>query len=136
MASLVERDRSWIRTIGRYVLTLEKGIRSKIYLAIHWYSKAKSKYMNDYDLPKNCQWIVLAGEKIPLGLMKMLSKLWWKYRHKIHTWRPLGLVKMLSKHDENIVIGYTLEVYVEYLNQLHGANNALAFLPERMRIKK
>ena len=43
---------------------------------------------------------------------------------------------MLSKYDENIVIGYTLEVYVEYFNQLHGPNNALAFLPERMRIKK
>ena len=34
------------------LLMVEKGIRGGIYHAIHWYVKANSKYMKDYDKNK------------------------------------------------------------------------------------
>ena len=35
------------------LLMVEKGIRGGICNAIHWYEKAKNKYMKDYDKNKN-----------------------------------------------------------------------------------
>ena len=34
------------------LLMAEKGIRGKIYHAMHWYTKANNEYMKDYDKNK------------------------------------------------------------------------------------
>ena len=34
------------------LLIVEKGIRGKIYHAMHWYTKANNEYMKDYDKNK------------------------------------------------------------------------------------
>ena len=36
-------------------LMVEKGVRGRIYQAIHRYAKANSKYMKDYNKKKNNQ---------------------------------------------------------------------------------
>ena len=113
---------------------LEKGIRGGICHAIHRYAKANHKYMKDYDKNNESSCLMYLDAKNLYG---------WAISQKLPE-DGFNLEKNISKFNEEFIKnyyeksdkGYILEVDVKYPKKLHNLHNDLAFLPERMKIKK
>ena len=116
------------------LLIREKGMRGEASHAVHWYTKADNKNMQNYYKNK-----------------KPSSLKYWNV-HNLDGWamykkflvNDLKWVTDISEFNENVIEGYNdesdeqcfLEVDVQYPGNFHNLHNNLPFLPEKMEIKK
>ena len=116
------------------LLIREKGMRGEASHAVHWYTKADNKNMQNYYKNK-----------------KPSSLKYWNV-HNLDGWamykkflvNDLKWVIDISEFNENVIEGYNdesdeqyfLEVDVQYPGNFHNLHNNLPFLPKKMEIKK
>ena len=114
------------------LLTVQKGVRRKIYHSIYWYTKVNDKFIKDYDKNKESSY---------LQYWNINNLYEWVMSQNL----PVDNFKLvISKFDESFIKGYNkesdqgyfLEVDAQYLEKLHDLLNDLIFLPERMKIEK
>ena len=119
------------------LLIVEKGIRGRICHAIHRYAKANNKYMKEYGKVK---------KKKESSYLKYwdVNNLYgwamlWKFTVNNFEWikdTTKFYKDFIKSHNEENNEDFFLEVDVQYPEKLHEINNALPFLPERMKIEK
>ena len=97
------------------------------------YAKANNKYIKDYDKNK---------ELLYLKYWDVTNLYGWAMSHKLPV-NGFKRVEDLSEFDEGFIKshnekskeGYFLEVDIQYPENLHNAQNDLAFSPKRMKIE-
>ena len=116
------------------LLMIEKGIRQGICHAIHRYSKAKNKYMKNYDKNKESSY---------LKYWDVNNLYDWAMSQKLHV-NDFKWVEDISKFDQIFIKSYNeesdeghfLQIYIQRLQNLHNLLNGFPFLSERMKIEK
>ena len=113
------------------LMMVEKGIKSGICQAIHWYAKANNKYMKNYDkciqssylmyLDANNLYRWTMSQRFPVNGFK-----WVKNFSKSNE-------RFRKNFDENRNKGCFLKVDVGYPKSLFSLNKSFAFLPERTK---
>ena len=113
------------------LMMVEKGIKSGICQAIHWYAKANNKYMKNYDkciqssylmyLDANNLYRWTMSQRFPVNGFK-----WVKNFSKSNE-------RFRKNFDENRNKGCFLKVDVGYPKSLFSLNKSFAFLPERAK---
>ena len=116
------------------LLMVKKGIRGGMCQAIHWYAKAKNKYMKNYEkniessylmhLDANSLYGWAMSQKLPLDSFEQLEDLS-QFKEDFK-----------KNYNGNSDKGYFVAVDVEYPKKLFNRLKDLQFLPERMKIKK
>ena len=116
------------------LLMVERGIRGGICHAILRYGKANNKYMKDYNKDEEESFLqynnannlygFAMSEPLPVDGFEWMEDL-----SKIDE-------DFIKTYDENSDEGYTLEVNVEYPQNLHDLHSDLLSLPGRMKIDK
>ena len=111
------------------LLMFEKGIRGGLAQAIHRYATANNKYMPNYNkdlrslflmhLDANNLYGWAMSKKLPIGGCM------WAKNLNIYT------ADFIKNYDENSILGYLLEIDVEYPKDLHELHSYLPFLPEK-----
>ena len=107
---------------------IEEGIKGGTCHAIYQYAKANNKYMQNYDKKKESSYLQYWDVDNLYG---------WATSQKLQV-KNFKWVKDISKFDERFIkgcneasdIGFFLEVYVQYPENLHNLHN------ERMKIEK
>ena len=105
-----------------------------MYHAIYRYAKANTKYMKNYNKDKEEEFLQYLDDNNLYG-WKMSQKLpvsgfrWKKNTSKFTK-------EFIRNYDEDSNKGYTLEVDVKYPKNLHGFQEDLPFLPDRMKTVK
>ena len=110
-------------------LFIEKGVKGGISYIARRYSKANNKYMKDYD---------------PIKLSKYISYL---DMNNLYEWAMSGYLpyggSQWPKNNDNLdvnpvgeksPIGYTLNVYLKYLDKLHVLHNDYPLAPKKLAI--
>ena len=110
-------------------LFIEKGVKGGISYIARRYSKANNKYMKDYD---------------PIKLSKYISYL---DMNNLYEWAMSGYLpyggSQWPKNNDNLdvnpvgeksPIGYTLHVYLKYLDKLHVLHNDYPLAPKKLAI--
>ena len=111
--------------IDKY-LFIEKGLKGGVSYIAKRYAQANNKYMKDYDLKKQSKFITY---------LDMNNFYGWAMSEYL----PYGRIKLLKNVDgfdvnstsEKSLIGYTLEVDLEYPVELHTLNNDYPLAPEK-----
>ena len=108
----------------------EKGIRGEICHKIYKYAKANNKYMKNFNkrIELSSLMYLDANNLYGWAIFQKLSINGFKWRKNVS--------KFDEDFDEDSNKGYILEVDVEYPKFLHNLHSGLAFLSERMEIKK
>ena len=114
--------------IDKYLFT-EKGLRGGISYIAKRYAKANNKYMNDYDPKKPSTF------KTDLNMNNL-------YGWVMSEYLPYGGFKWLKNVDEfdvmsiseKSLIGYFLEVDLEYPDELHELHNDFPLAPEKLAV--
>ena len=116
------------------LLMVEKGIRDRIYQAIHRHGKANNKYMKNYNkdlissylmyLDANNLYGWAMSQKLPVNIFKWAKNL-----------SPFNKI-FIRNYNENSDIGYFLEVDIDYSKKLFNLHKDLLFLPERKKVNK
>ena len=107
------------------LLMVEKGIRVKIFHAIHRYAKANNKYVKDFDKNKESSYLKCWDISNIYG-WAMLQKLpvdgfkWVINKSKFNK-------DFRKKCNEDSYIGYFLKVNVQYREKFHELPNDLPF---------
>ena len=112
-------------------LMVVKGIRGGICLVIHWYTKANSKYMKDYDENKESWYLKYWDENYLYG-----SAMSQKLPVNIFDWREDASSineDFIKNYNEESNEGYFLKVDIQRPEKLHDLHNDLSFLLERMK---
>ena len=111
------------------LLMLEKGIRGRIYEAIHRYAKANNKYMNIYDKGIESSYLVFldANNLYGWAMSRKLSVNGFKWLEKLSKF----IKRFIKSYNENSHKGHFLEVDVEYPETLRNAHKDFPFLPEK-----
>ena len=110
------------------LLTIEKGVRGKIFHSIYRYEKVNNKYIKDND--KNKEVSYLQYWEVNNLYDRAMSQ-------KLHVSNFEWIKKDFTKiYNEESNEGYFLEVDVQYLEKLDEFHNDLLFLPERIKIEK
>ena len=111
------------------LLMFEQGIRGGITQVVRKYASANNKYMGDRFNPKS--------ESSYLQYLDANSLYGWAMSQPLPTggfkWvdlNPYEISQLATRTDK----GYTLEVDVSYLKDLHDSHNDLPFMCERMEI--
>ena len=115
-----------ISNIDKY-LFIEKGLRGGISSIAKKYAKANNKYMNDHDSKKQSKFI---------SYLDMNNNL---YGWTMSEYLPYGGFKWLKNIDEfdvmsvneKSLIGYFLEVDLEYSDKLHELHNDYPLAPKK-----
>ena len=114
------------------LLMVEKGIRGGIFQAIHRYVEANNKCLKDYNKDEEesfsqyhvinnlYEWVMI--QPLPVNSFKWVVNV-----SKIEE-------DFIKSYDEDVDIGYFLEVVIEYPKELHVLHIDLPFLPEKMEI--
>ena len=122
-------------------MLIEKGLRGRISHIAKRYAKANYKHMKNYDLTKPSKCISCLHKNNLYGHISMdLSNN--LYGWKISGYLPYGGFKWLKNVDnfninsigENRLIGYILEVDLEYPHELHVLHNNYPLAPEKLAI--
>ena len=118
------------------LLMFAEEIRGGMCQAMHRYAKANNKYMRDHDKNKQSSYLEYLdannlygwamSQKLPVRNFKWIDK------DDISKFDE----KFIKNYDEDSDKGYILEVDVKYPEKIHMLHSDLAFLPERMKIKK
>ena len=117
----------------QYVIKVEKGIRSGICHSVYWYTKAKNKYMKDYNKNKESLYIQYwdVSNLYSWIISQKLSVSNFEWMENTCQFNKDSIENYNEGSDE----GYFLEVNVQYFEKLHELHNDLPFLPERMNIE-
>ena len=111
-------------------LFIEKGMRGDISYIAKKHSKANNKYLKNYGSTKKNIFIMYFDANNLYGweMTKYLpyGNFRWMTKNEINNF-DLGLVK------ENSLIGYILEVHLEYPNELHDSHNDYPLAPEKLK---
>ena len=110
-------------------LLIEKGLRGGISYIAKRYAKANNKYMKDYDPKKLSKFITYLD----------MNNL---YGWAMSEYLPYGGFKWLKNFDgfdlrsisKESKIGYTLEVDLEYPDELHALHNDYPQAPEKLAV--
>ena len=114
-------------------LMVEKNIGGISHI-IHWSTKANNKYMKDYDKIKESPYLKYYDANNFYG-WAMLQKLqvnnfeWIEDTSKFNE----GFMKNYNEESDE---GYSVEVDIQYPENLHDFHNDLPFLPERIKTEK
>ena len=110
------------------LLTIEKGLRGKIFHSIYRYEKGNNKYIKDNDKNKEVSYLQYwevnnlydraMSQKLPVSNFEWIKK---------------DFTKIYNEESNE---GYFLEVDVQYLEKLDEFHNDLLFLPEKIKIEK
>ena len=117
-----------ISDIDKY-LFIEKGLRGGISYIAKRYAKANNKYMNDYDPEKLSTFITY------LDMNNLYGWAMSEYLpHEVFKW-----LKNVNGFDamsvsEKTLIGYFLEVDLEYPDELHELHNDYPLSPEKFAV--
>ena len=110
----------------------ERQIRGGLSTAIHRFAQANNKYLPNYDNTKPSSFLKYIDANNLYGYA-MSQKLPTGNFH----WLTQSELSHFSNNFQNIDlegnIGYTLEVDIEYPNELHNYHNDLPFLPEVLK---
>ena len=117
-----------ISDIDKY-LFIEKGLRGGISYIAKRYAKANNKYMNDYDPKKPSTFVTdldmnnlygcAMSEYLPYGGFKWLKN--------------VDEFNLMSISEKNL-IGYFLEVDLEYHDELHDLQNDYPLAPKKIAV--
>ena len=118
------------------LMMFEEGTRGGMCHATYRYAKANNKYMKNYDKNKELSYIEYLdssnlygwtiSQKLPVENFKWIEK------NDASRFDE----KFIKNYDKNRDKGYTLEVDVEYPENLHTLHSDLPFFPETMKINK
>ena len=117
-----------ISDIDKY-LFIEKGLRGGISYIAKRYAKANNKYMNDYD-PKKLSTFISYLEMNNLYGWAMSEYLPYEGFKWLKTFDQFDVMSF----SEKILIGYFLEVYLKYLDELHELHNDHPLAPEKLAV--
>ena len=116
------------------LLMIEEGIRGGMCQSTDRYAKANNKYMKNYDKSIESSYLTYLDANNLYG---------WAMSQKLTVtgfmWDEClsGLSEdFIKSYDENIDVGYFLEVDVEYPKKLWGSHKVLPFLSERKDLEK
>ena len=117
------------------LMMFEKGIRG-ICQATCKYAKANNKFMKNYDKNKESSYLenLDANNLYGGGMSKKLPvrNFKWIEKNEISNFDE----EFIKNYNENSDIGYTIEVDVEYPQNICMLHSELFFLPERIKINK
>ena len=118
------------------ILMTEKAIRGGICQATHRYPKANNKYMKNYDkniessqikyLDANNLYEWAMSQELPVNDFK------WVKQDELSKFNE----DFIKNYDENVNIGYFLEVDIYYPKELFNLHKDLTFLPESKKVNK
>ena len=115
------------------LLIVEKRIRGEMCHSINRYAKAINKYTTDYDKNKDSSYVkywdvnlygLAMSRKLPVDGFQQIEDAF-----QINE-------DFIKSYNEESDEGYFLEVYVQYLENLHKTQNDPPILPQRMKIEK
>ena len=116
------------------LIIVEKGIRGKIYHAIHQYVKVNNKYMIDYDRNKESSnlkyWNV--NKLYAWEVSQNLLVDGFKWNEETSQFNE----DFKKSYDEESDEGYFLQADVQYPENLHNLCNNLPFLTEKMKTER
>ena len=115
-----------ISDIDKY-LFIEKGLRGRISYIVKRCAKANNKYMNDYDPKKPSTFISY------LDMNNLYSWAMSEYLpfEKFKWLKNIDGFNVMSINEKDL-IGYLLEVDLEYFYRLHGLHNDYSLAPEKL----
>ena len=116
------------------LLMFEKGIRGGITQAVKRYAKANNKYMSNYNSEEVSKFLQYLDMNNLYGwaMVQKLPTHGFRWFKQVEKFTP-EFINNLVKKDRK---GYTLEVDIDYPQELHKSHNELPFLAERMKIGK
>ena len=116
------------------ILMIEKGIRGGICQATHRYAKANNKYMKSYNKNIESSYIEYldANNLYGWGMSQTLPVKGFRWVEDLSQFNE----DFIKKYDENIYVGYFLEVDIDYPKELFNLHKDLPFLPERKKVEK
>ena len=136
MASLLKKACVKLELLTDYhmLLMIEEGIRGGMCQSTHRYAKANNKYMKNYDKKIESSYLTYLDANNLYGWAMSqkltITRFMWDQRLS-------GLSEdFIKSYDENIDVGYFLEVDVEYPKKLWGSHKVLPFLSERKDLEK
>ena len=110
---------------------IEKDMRGGTSYIAHTYAQANNKYMKNYDKTKSSKYVTYLdadnlygwamSQHLPTGKFRWLTE---KQVNKLD----------LSKQTDDSKIGLTLEVDLEYPNELHNLHNDFPPAPEKVKV--
>ena len=116
------------------LIIVEKGIRGKIYHAIHQYVKVNNKYMIDYDRNKESSnlkyWNV--NKLYAWEVSQKLLVDGFKWNEETSQFNE----DFKKSYDEESDEGYFLQADVQYPENLNNLCNNLPFLTEKMKTER
>ena len=114
------------------LLMVEKGIRGGICHAIYRYAKANNKYMKNYNKDKEESFLQYldANNLYGYAMSQKLPVSGFKWKKNMSKFTE----EFIKNYNEDSDKGCILEVDVKYPKNLHGLDEDLPFLPERMKI--
>ena len=117
-----------ISDIDKY-LFIEKGLRGRISYIAKRYAKANNKYMNHYDSKKQLTFTTYLDMNNLYGWAKS------KYlRYEGFKWlKNINEFDVMSINEKSL-IGYLLEVDLEYPDELHKLHNDYPLVPEKRAV--
>ena len=128
MSKMTDIKLEKISDIDKY-LFIEKGLRRGISYIAKRYAKANKKYMNNYDPKKQSIFIsyldiiiYMVGQWVNIFLMKGLKGL-----------KNVDRFDVMSINEKSI-IGYLLEVDLEYPDKLHELHNDDPLAPKKLAL--
>ena len=116
------------------LLMVEKGFRGGICHSVYRYAKTNNRYTKEYNKSKESSYIKYWDVNTLYG---------WAMSQKLPV-NNFEWIKDIFHFNEDLVKNYTeengegyfLEVDVQHLESFHELHNDLAFLTERMKLKK
>ena len=107
---------------------VEKGIRCRIFYAIHRYAKANNKYMKNYDKNTESSYLMYldANNLYEWAIPQRLPVNSFKWMEQLSELNE----RFIKNYDKNNDKGYILEVDIKYPKNLFNLHKDLLFLAE------
>ena len=107
---------------------IEAGIRGGMFQSTHRHPKANNKYMKNYDKRIDSSYLMYLGANNLYGwaMSKKLHVNGFKLENDLLRFNE----DFIKNYNENIDVGYFVEVDIEYPKQLWGFHKDLPFLLE------
>ena len=116
------------------LLLFEKGIRGGMCNVVQRYAKANNKYMKNYDITKDSNYIMYVDANNLYGwaMSKKLPVDSFKWEKNLSMFTP----EFIKNYDVNSDTGYLFYADITYPHDLRDSHKDLPFLPDRMTVKK
>ena len=113
---------------------IKKGIRGGMCQSTHRYAKANNKYMKNYDKKIESSYETYLDAKNLYGwaMSQKLPVSGFKWENDLSKFNE----EFIKNYNENIDVGYFLEVDIQYPKTLWRSHKELPFLLERRKLEK